>query len=58
MDQFDCTDCIQIELAYSIYSKTFKDDFSTVDTMVGQVNFKNDKMKVTDSNGHSQEIDV
>ena len=55
---FDCSDCIQIELAYSIYSKTFKEEFSTVDIMVGQVNFKDDTLKITDSNGHSQVMDV
>ena len=45
-------------MAYSIYSKTFKEEFSTVDIMVGQVNFKDDTLKVTDSNGHSQVMDV
>ena len=55
---FDCTDCIQIELAYSIYSKTFDDQFATVDLVVGQVNLKDDTLKVTDSNGHLHIMDV
>ena len=55
---FDCTDCIQLELGFSIYSKTFDDQYSTVDLVVGQVNLKDDTMKVTDSNGHSQIMDV
>ena len=55
---FDCTDCIQIELAYSIYSKTFDDQFATVDLVVGQVSLKDDTLKVTDSSGHSHILDV
>ena len=55
---FDCTDCIQLELGFSIYSKTFDDQFSIVDLVVGQVNLKDDTLKVTDSNGHSLTMDV
>ena len=55
---FDCPECILLELSYFIYSKTFKEEHSKVSIPMGTVCFKQDLLHVEKENGETLSLDI